>query len=149
MFNNRLNGKALLAAAGLAVLTLAVPASAQTSNFQVRIPFSFVAGNHMVPAGQYNVTVDGDLARLRNLTGASITDHIVVLQPGATSRSSSNAEYGTLRFAKYGEKYFMTGVWKPGTTTGNGVTPSKRLLDSAQAKMKPEYQTIISESGAR
>src|SRR5690349_20378733 len=120
-----------LVALGLGALMWVVPAGAQTT-MKFDIPFSFVAGDRVVPAGTYRVTVDDhfNLARLDSTLDREV--RVVRLVPGTTSRAWDHANAGGLQFTKQGEQFFLTGVWKPGSIAGNATVPSKRQIEATK-----------------
>ena len=120
-------------ALGAAALLWAAPASAQVSRMRMDIPFTFVAGDRILPAGNYWVTVDQDFLRLRF---DSMSDRIVGmirLAAATDSRPGTKAAQGTLRFTRYGGQHFLSAVWRPGQEEGNRVVTSKRLLEAARS----------------
>jgi len=126
-------GKATLAAIGLAALALAAPASAQTV-MRVNIPFAFVAGAESLPAGAYNFVLDANfsLCHIDSFNDGSM--HAVHFVPGAARKQDSHTDGGVVQFQKYGDRYFLSGLWKPGNQDGFAVIPSRRLIESAKAQ---------------
>lgn len=139
-----ISGKAALAALSLAVLALAVPAGAQTG-IRVNIPFAFVAGSQSLPAGMYNFVIDGNfsLCRIDSLSDGSM--HQIRFVPGASRKQNANADGGLVQFQKYGDRYFLSGVWKPGNPDGLAVIASRRLIESAKAQGASETVSLDSE----
>ena len=118
----------------MAALLWVVPAGAQVSTMRMEIPFTFVAGDQVLPAGLYVVTVDQNFhhCRFDNLSDSSLR---VVRLAGATdSRPLTKVAKGTLRFTRYGGQHFLSAVWRPGQEDGNRVVASKRLLEAAKSK---------------
>lgn len=128
-----LSGKAALAALSLAVLGLAAPAGAQTI-MRANIPFAFVAGNQSLPAGAYSFVVDTtfSICRIDSLRDGSM--HPVRFVPGATRRPGANPDGGVVQFKKYGDRYVLNAVWKPGSADGLAAITSRRLIESAKAE---------------
>ena len=127
----------ILAAFGLGVLMWVAPAGAQTSTMRFDIPFSFVAGDHVLPAGTYRVTVDDNfnLCRLDPFGGTS--PHIVRLVPGATSRPMAKSLNGSMRFTRYGDRYVFSGVWRPDSVAGNETVQSRHQRELAASGTTP------------
>lgn len=130
----KFSAKSALLLTGLVALAFARPAAAQNSNlFRVNVPFSFTAGKLTFPAGDYRINVDTDHGMLHiDSLGTSATGIVRVL-PGSSSRPERVADRGVLRFAKYGDHYFLTGLWKAGNVQSNRVPVSERLVNSAKA----------------
>lgn len=116
---------------GVAAFLCSTPARAQVTTMHVDIPFAFVAGNQVLPAGSYRVTVDQDFRRLRFDAKADVNTYLARLSTATDSRPSEKIERGTLRFACYDGQYFLINVWRPGQEEGNRVQASKRLLEAA------------------
>ena len=99
------------------------------------IPFTFVAGEQVLPAGAYWVTVDPDfrLCRFDNLSSSSM--QMILLSRYFDRRPFTKAAHGTLRFTRYGSQHFLSNVWRPGQEDGNRVPVSKRLLEAAKSQV--------------
>ena len=143
---NPISGKATFFALGVAALLWVTPAGAQVSTMRMEIPFTFVAGDQVLPAGQYVVTVDQNLRRCRfdNLSDSIL--RVVRLATTTDSRPLTKTAKGTLRFTRYGGQQFLSAVWRPGQEDGNRVVASKRLLEAAKSKGSdgsPEVTTVV------
>ena len=132
---NSIFGKAMFAALGAAALFLAAPAGAQVSTMRMEIPFAFVAGDQLLPAGQYVVTVDQDFNRCLFANQSNTNAQMIRLESATESRRLAKASLGTLRFTRYGGQHFLSAVWRPGHEEGNRVVASKRLLEAARSKV--------------
>ena len=121
----------LLVALGLGALMWVAPAGAQTT-MKFDIPFSFVAGDRVAPAGTYRVSVDDRFSLVRFDSLADREVRVARLVPGATSRGWDHANAGSLQFTRQGEQFYLTGVWKPGSVSGNATVPSKRQIEATK-----------------
>jgi hypothetical protein len=137
-------GKAALAALSLAALALAAPASAQTA-MRANIPFAFVAGDQLLPAGAYNFVIDPgfSLCRIDSVSDGSM--HPIRFVPGASRRQGANADAGVVQFQKYGDRYFLSGVWRPGNPDGLAAVTNHRLIESAKSQGVGETVSVDSE----
>ena len=138
---NLFSSKTILAALGAAVVFLATPASAQTSNVKVNVPFGFSAGDQTFDAGQYSIDVDNARRTCRVVsteTGAVSYLHIL---PVPTSRSLNGSDKAMVRFAKESGQYVLQGVWARGAVEGNTVLRSHRSRESAKAAPVREIST--------
>jgi len=103
--------KASVSAVALAVCFTAfaaLPARAQAPDeVQVRVPFSFIVGNQMLPAGHYSVTAEEDMPSVLFFRSADGLHTAIVDTQWGTSRVTATP---TLRFALYGTTHFLTGV---------------------------------------
>ena len=121
--------KASLTALGLATLLWTMPASAQVSKTRCEIPFQFVAGSQVLPAGQYEVTTDQFARILLRHTRESAV-HTVGLTSTYQARPPQNLSAGKLRFSQYGGTLFLTAIWAPGQEDGRTIAPSRRLTEA-------------------
>ena len=137
------SGKAALAALSIAVMGLPTPACAQTI-MRADIPFAFVVGNQSLPAGMYNFVLDANfsLCHINSLSDGST--HPVHFVPGSTRRQNANADQGVVQFQKYGDRYFLREVWKPGSADGLEAIISRRFIDSANTQGAGETVSIDS-----
>ncbi len=120
-------------AVAIAVLILgAASANAQISTLRVNVPFAFTAGTNVLPAGEYEINVHTDLmlSRIVPLNGDAVS--LVRLVPGVTDRSPAKSEKGMLRFEKFGQRYVLIGVWRPGCVAGNSVVGGRPAREYAQ-----------------
>jgi hypothetical protein len=61
----------------------------------------------------------------------------VRLVPGGAITAAAQFRTGRVRFEKIGNRYFLVGVWRPGTYEWNSIVPSRRLMESAKAEAGP------------
>ena len=129
---NLFSSKTVLVALGAAVLFLATPASAQTSNVRVDVPFSFVAGGQLLQAGEYRIDVDDarHIVRIASVDTGSM--NFVRVLPVTTSRGMRDSDKAVVRFARQGEQYVLDGVWQRGEVQGNIVMRSHHSSDGAK-----------------
>lgn len=123
----------LIAAAGLMAATLTTTARAQDNNlFRVHVPFNFLAGNQVMPAGDYTVRYDPrfNLVDILPTPGRGI--HRVMLHAKFTKRPGNNSEGGLLTFAKYGDKFVLRGIWSDGASEGHEAIASKAEIELAR-----------------
>jgi len=123
--------KAGLTALAVATLLWAVPASAEPVRTYAQIPFEFMAGSDVMPAGQYEVTVD-DFSRvvLRNTTESKM--HYIPLSIHFVTRTSADLTAGKLRFEQHDGTMYLTVAWAPGHEDGRAVSGSQRMFKAMQ-----------------
>jgi hypothetical protein len=111
-----------LVAISVLVLLSSTSAYGQTST-RFNIPFQFLAGDCMMPAGQYLVRVDlaSHSLSLRHESGVSLMALRVI--PGR--RSLDAAEEGRLLFRDYGNVRALARVWTRGFQDANDLRVSK------------------------
>jgi hypothetical protein len=134
--------KRLLVGLGLAALLLAVPASAQISTMQYRIPFAFVAGNEVLPAGTYQVTLDTNFYLCRFQSADEVTTHTIRVIPGTTDRPWEQTKTGALKFLRYGGRLYLSGVWNRGAVAGHETVVARRVIELAKTGAPPETVSI-------
>ena len=89
---NLFSSKTVLAALAAAVLSVATPAGAQTPNIRVDVPFSFVAGDQLLRAGEYRIDVDNARHMFRITSADDGSVSYVRILPVTTRRSSQEAD---------------------------------------------------------
>lgn len=108
---------------GIALLA-ATPALAQTNPMRADIPFAFLAGDRMHPAGQYEIRVLGNF-RVAELRAVNSSVSYRVLLTGGLKSGAGEADYGELHFNQYGDAYALSGVRAAGDGNAFKVKPSK------------------------
>lgn len=122
-------------------LLLAVSAAhAQTPALQAAIPFNFVVGNHVLPAGHYllnsNWYTSSNLIALRDL------DEPITSVTGTNAcRVSEAPKTSKLVFHRIGNEYFLYQIWVAGESTGREFPKSK--LEVQMAMNAPRAEEVI------
>jgi hypothetical protein len=125
--------KRALVTATLFVFSLIVAAQVAQADepMLVNIPFAFVAGNVTLPAGEY---------RVQKLDENSAVVLIRCSEPSAAAMVLSNATQAKqlqtqskLIFNRYGNRYFLSQVWKAGSIRGRQLSKSPREKEISQA----------------
>ena len=107
-------------------------AAADRSVARFDIPFQFVVGNEVLPAGQYEVVVVPD-ARVMVREVSEAKSHIVGLTRNLQSRPYTNTEKSLVRFSKFGGTMYLSAVWAAGNVDARTVTPGKRMIEASKA----------------
>jgi hypothetical protein len=137
--------------AALAVLALGTlvgtmtAAAADRSMARFDIPFQFVVGNEVLPAGHYEVVLVPD-ARVAVREVSEAKTHIVGLTRNFQSRSSVNSEKSLLRFSKYGDTLFLSAVWGAGDVDARTVAPGKPMIEASKADAGASAEVTIGAS---
>jgi subtilisin family serine protease len=101
----------VLATLALSILvgSLAAPLSAQTITLKANIPFQFVLEGKTMPAGVYLLQKGSSLM----VSLQSFAEKSAVLSPVIVSGTldSGNQNEAKLYFHRYGDQYFLTGIW--------------------------------------
>ncbi len=120
-----------LVAAGVLVLFSAGAAAGQTGTRFV-IPFQFLAGEQVRPAGQYLVAVaqGNRTVSLRHEDGSAVMSLRVI--PG--KRSPGRVEEGRLLFKVYGNAPVLSRVWTRGCPDAGDLPVSKAERELARTE---------------
>jgi hypothetical protein len=113
---------AVLLVAGFVVLSAAMPSQ---TLMRANIPFAFLAGDQMHPAGEYWVQVNPEFryVSLRPLDGA--TAQWAALNGSYVPRTGRELTKGFLQFERYESTYALRAVGIPEAKAGFGVMPSR------------------------
>jgi hypothetical protein len=129
----------LLLVVALALVSAVASAHAQSNTTAVAdIPFEFVAGGKSLAAGHYTLSAATAGGQVVSIRGAE--QMVMTLTNGITNRAPQDK--GRLVFRRYGNKYFLAEIWKPGESSGRELMKSKeekatqRELASIRAKTK-------------
>jgi hypothetical protein len=108
-----------------------------------KIPFDFAIGQKAMPAGDYRIscTTNG-LVTVRELGGKHSA--MTLTTPGGTAPPSVRQaeDKGVLVFQRYGDEYFLSGVWSPFTRDGLTLPAGTRQKELASRLNRPEAMTI-------
>lgn len=128
------------------VALVAVSAQAQSrSRQQLRFnaPFAFNAGNTVLPAGEYQLTIvnpssDHSVLRIMSSDGKFTTMIRTIDVEGWVSPKAK------LSFRHYGDHYFLAQVWMAGESTGLAAPPSKneKVLQQQLGKARKNFDTV-------
>lgn len=118
---------AVVAITGLLTLS---PLSAQIRTTEFSVPFQFHAGNTVLPAGEYRVSIDpGTRFNLITVAPADMSDAIALLPQSESIREGAPLESTVaLVFYKYGDDYFLRQVRQ------NGIRQALNLPETRTEK---------------
>ncbi len=107
---------------GSILLLMAAMASAQTvQRVTVTVPFSFVAGSHNLPAGDYTIELNYEKATMILRSEDRSGNNVLML--ASNSERAANPDKSYAIFQRYGSHYFLAEVWRQGA--GQTLTPGK------------------------
>ncbi len=96
----------------------------------VNIPFSFVAGDVTLPAGEYRVQkLDGNSAVLLIRCSDASTAAMVLSN---TAQAKDIQTQSKLVFKRYDNRYFLSQVWTAGSIRGRQLLKSRAEKEIAQ-----------------
>jgi hypothetical protein len=114
----------------LTALTAAGAFAQSTAVLRADIPFEFRVGGTLLPAGQYEVVPQTG----RNLLEIQCFDCKTagVLVRVQWVEAAARPDKGELIFHRYGNAYFLSKVWSPGSSQGREMpaSPAERELAS-------------------
>jgi len=122
----------------MGALLLGQAAFAQEISVQTKVPFDFMLGDKLYPAGQYsvqNVIPDHQMLRLCNITSQSSV--FIFYHPAS---SPVPAERTQLVFHRLGSTYFLYQVQVAGSTLGREF---QRGHVETQMALKSDKETVI------
>ncbi len=114
--------------AGCVVLSAAPPAQ-----MRAHIPFAFLAGEHLHPAGDYLLEVNSDFQCISLRSAGSTEVERVSFDGKRVARSGQDRSKGFLRFERYGATYTLHAVGVPEAPAGFGVKPSNAEKELGKA----------------
>jgi len=118
-------------------LLLAVSAAqAQETRVKADIPFNFVVGNQVLPAGQYIVTSQG----MDNSSLLIRSDDRSAAVFSTSYSCSSVKPSGTTKlvFHNVAGRYFLAQVWEQGRSSGRQIPKSGAEVELAKNHQAPE-----------
>lgn len=114
-------------------LLLAVgSAYAQSSRLVADIPFDFVVGNKVFPAGEYmvkSIGISGATLQLENRDHKQAKS--VFFTPNYCSSAQPQSE-SKLVFNMYGSHFYLSQIWTEGYDQGRELPKSSREIEEAQ-----------------
>jgi hypothetical protein len=107
----------------------------------VNIPFAFNVGGKTLPAGEYRVQpYRRDTDKVWLIQSVEHRTGIYVMT--APLQANAVREEGQLIFNRYGDQYFLSKVWTPGTNTGFEL-PVSRQERAVEVASNTERQTYV------
>jgi hypothetical protein len=134
----------LLAIALSLPLLLSAAAKAQTTQLKVTVPFEFIAGDTVLPAGYYDVQSIGPWGG-KTLSIHSGTSNAGALFLSNSCQSAKASDRSTLVFYRYGQKYFLAKVWTANTQTCQQMLLNHHHTELARNQQKTEVVLMASE----
>jgi hypothetical protein len=124
---------------GSILLLMAAMASAQTvQRVTVTVPFSFAAGSHNLPAGDYTIELNREKNRMILRSEDRSGNNAEML--ASNSEWAPNPDKTYAIFQRYGAHYFLASVWSQGT--GQTLTPGKLERELASKHSNVEVARV-------
>jgi len=128
----------------LAILTSA-GLQAQSSTLQANIPFDFSMGKSTMPAGEYTITCANSVLTIREVGGKHVAMTLTNPTRPTPGSRHEQADKASLLFNRYGDEYFLTGMWNPYLQAGRVLPESPRQKELA-SRSNPAAATAIALS---
>lgn len=132
-----------MVAAAIVLLLSAGSAYAQSRLGTFKVPFSFVAGETVLAAGEYHVTEDGVPGMLQ-LWGRDRHTILVFAGNIQTVHASTQTK---IVFHRFHNRYFLTQLWVEGQNRGREVPIGRQERELAK-KSDPESMAVIASTGS-
>ena len=124
---------------GSILLLMATMASAQVApRVTVTVPFSFAAGSHNLPAGDY--TIELNLEKDRMIIRSEDRSGNNVMMSANNSEWAPNPDKTYAIFQRYGAHYFLASVWRQGV--GQTLIPGKLERELASKHSNVEVARV-------
>jgi hypothetical protein len=124
----------------LTVLLLATAAQAQQTKVQANIPFDFVAGDRLYPAGEYTLKSMNDSGVPIRIDGIQEASSAIISSSSCAGRGPATST--KVVFHRMGDHYFLYQVWIEGNTSGRQFPKGTEEVQLAQNHEKPEVVMV-------
>ena len=121
----------------LSAILISAALYAQTRTMEATIPFEFRIGNSVMPAGSYRVDYSPQMLRVREEHGNHIATRLLNSVDRVTPPST-----GVLEFTRYGNDYFFSKIWIPGSAAGGALPKSSLEKELASRPQVPERAEV-------
>ncbi len=134
------SSKAILIAIGLIALLTASAYAQPNGMMRVNVPFQFLAGEKVMPAGEYRIEADPAFHRmaLRLADGNAA----LYLSAHLSVKSGDAPEKAMLVFHKYGNQYFLRAAWNAGELRGYELPMSRAERETARLAGSGEVAAV-------
>ncbi len=124
--------------AATAILFLAGTSQAQTGTLKATMPFSFYAGDQLLPAGEYEIKAIGNgVVKMSNYEAHMSVAFFTV----GVNHVTANPISARLIFNRYSDDYFLSEMWWA-DQNGRKSMPSKREAELAKT-VSPEQTATL------
>lgn len=115
------------------------------ARFDVRIPFEFVVGNHVMPPGLYRVEqLLGSSSELEILMVRCLESRVYQAVTTAVVTSEDPQVASRLVFRRYGNRSFLAGLWIRGKRVGLQLRASVTENEVAQEQLaRGEFSLML------
>ena len=126
----------------LVALVFGSAAHAQEINVRARVPFDFVLGDKVYPAGEYAIQTAMTKTSFLSINNQGrTTQSLTPSFPCISSEQVIPANRAKLVFRRIGNTYFLFRVWVGGSSVGREFPRSHR--ETLMAKNEPKTETAM------
>jgi hypothetical protein len=115
---------------------------AQDSVLHANVPFAFTAGTKSLPAGQYKVSADTVTGVVR-VSSADYRENLLII--AIRSAAPNAAGVCKLVFHRYGDRYFLSQIWRPGDIVRE-LPKSKAEREQMATSTSPSRVTVVASA---
>ena len=119
--------KQLFALLGLGLLLATASAFAQTVALKANIPFNFIVTGKTLPAGEYTIQSVDMQGRVLSIRDLDLHSKSIVISNRCESQNASAQT--KLVFHRYGDRYFLSQIWRAGRNSGYELPRSTREVE--------------------
>jgi|SRR5215470_2548410 len=109
------------------------------NHIEANVPFDFMVGDTLFPAGQYTV---GPIAEQTTLVIKSVKDTRSKFMISQAAVANKPQETSKLVFHKYGDRYILSQIWVQGESRGREL-PRTRLEKELASAAQRDSVTIV------
>jgi hypothetical protein len=124
---------------GLTVLLMAVSTQAQQYGAKANIPFDFVVGDHVYPAGEYILMEASNINTVLRISNTEDSSSGFI--PTNTCSLSHPSQETKLVFHRMGDTLYLSQLWIAGSDTGREFP--KGRAETLLAKNHQQEETVI------
>lgn len=114
--------------------------NAEPIHLKVKVPFEFRMGEVRMPAGDYVVSEERGIVKVRNAAGSPTAIYVTV----PTSRRIRNAP-GSMEFTVYNGEHFLHRLWEPESNRGLVVPKGKHEKEVARRTTDTTLTAVVVE----
>jgi hypothetical protein len=124
---------------GSILLLMAAMASAQTvQRVTVTVPFSFVAGSHNLPSGDYTIELNHEKGTMILRSEDRSGNNVLIFASNSERAANRGQSYAI--FQRYGSHYFLAEVWRQGA--GQTLIPGDLQRELASKRPTVEVARV-------
>lgn len=124
----------------IATFALLASAVSQTGVIRVSVPFNFNVGTKALPAGDYNVSVNGSLLQVARVDGPGVA----ITSTNPTGEGPNQNVTPRLVFHCYGNHRFLSIAWIGETNQGHELYASSAELEYARTTKQDQKVVLAS-----